>query len=447
MASKLPPGPRKSIRNTLKWVRQPAVVMESARERYGDVWMLRMSKAFGGGATFVLVSDPAVVKDVFNADPDVLRGGEANSMIGTALLGPNSVILLDGPEHMNQRKLLLPLFHGERIARYRGDMERIAEEELATWPVDEPMALLPRMQSITLHAIMSAVFGVTSGEPFEALRARIRDLEEFAGSELRMTMMHVANRLDKLPRSFLRVRDPLDAQIYEEIKRAQQDPRLEERDDILAMLVQAKHEDGSPVTDRELRDQLVTLLMQGHMSTATALAWALERLMRHPEMLERLRAEAQTGSDDYVDAVMKETLRVRPPVAMAMRMVKEPYPAGEYEVQPGMLIAPCVYLLHRREDIYPEPDRFRPERFLEQKADSYSWIPFGGGDRHCIGRSFATMEIKVVLRALAARARLEPADPDEEKIGRAGIMFSPSRGVRAVLKERTPATGAANVAA
>lgn len=446
MTSKLPPGPRKSIVTTLKWVREPAPIMRESRERYGDVWMLEMSKVFGGGSTFVLVSDPELVKQVFTADEAVLRGGEANKMIGTALLGPNSIILLDEEQHMAQRKLLLPLFHGDRVQRYCEQMERICEQELDTWPLHEPMPLLPRMQAITLHTIMSAVFGLAGGDRKAALESRIRDLLDFSASEWRMAMMHVANkRGGKLPKSFLRLREPLDAQVFAEIEAARRDPRLEERDDILAMLLQAQHDDGTPMSDREVRDELVTLLMQGHMSTATTLAWALERLMRHPETFERLRAEARSEGEDYVDAVVKETLRVRPAVPIAMRMVMQPFELGEYVIEPGMLVAPCIYLLHLREDLYPEPERFRPERFLEQKAGTYTWIPFGGGVRHCIGRSFATTEIKIVLHTLARRARFAPAEQGEEKIGRAGVMFSPSDGVRAVLTEREPATGTSQV--
>jgi cytochrome P450 len=256
-------------------------------------------------------------------------------------------------------------------------------------------------------------------------------------------MMHIANRVGKYPKSFVRARDRVDEAIFAAVEQTRNDPRLDERDDVLAMLVQARHDDGSPMSDRELRDQLITLLLQGHQSTATALAWALERLMRHPDAFERLRAEAQTGGDEYLDAVVNETLRVRPPVGLVMRMVRRPFQLGEYEIEPGTLIAPCIYLIHRNERLWDEPERFRPERFLEQKPDRYAWIPFGSGERHCIGRSFATTEIKVVLRTIALRTRLAPAEETDEEIVRAGIMFSPSRGARAVLKERMPAAHAA----
>jgi cytochrome P450 len=429
----------------LKWIRKPAATMEEAHATYGDVWTLRLL----AGTNFVFVSDPKLIEQVFTADDKVIHGGDAN-MIATALLGENSVLLLDEVPHMTQRKLLLPPFHGDRVQRYHDTMARICEEEIATWPIDEPMSLLPRMQTITLNVIMSAIFGVSGGERQDALRARIRAQLDWGDNPMRMGRLHLTHRRGKEPpKSFLAVRDPLDATIFEEIELARRDPRLEERDDILALLVQARHDDGSPMSDREIRDEMITLLIQGHTSTATALSWALERLMRHPEVFEKLRAEAQNsnGDGEYVDAVFKETLRVRPPLPMTARRVNQPFRLGEYDLEVGTLIAACIYLVHRREDLYPDPERFRPERFLEQKTGTYTWIPFGGGDRHCIGRSFATAEIKAVLTTLARNTRLEPAEQADETIRRRGILFSPSDGARAVLRERVPAPGAPKVAA
>jgi cytochrome P450 len=434
VTSKLPPGPKKSIRTSMKWFREPAAIMQEGYERYGDVWLLSMQR----GTSFVLVSEPDLIKQIFTADPAVLRGGEANAQIGTALMGSHSVILLDEEEHTEARNLLLPPFHRDSIQRYSDHVTRACEENLAGWPLHTPIELLPRMQEITLDTIMAAVFGVT-GPTVERLRARIIDLVAFGADERRMVLMHVAQRAGRVPRSFVRVRDPLDAVLFEVIEAARRDPRLDERDDVLAMLLKTRHEDGTPLADRELRDILVTLLMQGHMSTGTALAWALERLTRHPAMLERLRAELESGSEEYLDAVINETLRLRPPVGLAMRMVKQPYEIGGYEVQPGMLLAPCILMLHRREDIYPNPLEFQPERFLDKPTGTYTWIPFGGGQRHCIGRSFATLEIKVVLRTLALQARFAPSEQPDEAITRRGIMFSPKQNALAVLRERVSA--------
>jgi cytochrome P450 len=339
--------------------------MESGRARYGDVWTLGLMR----GTTFVLVSDPRLVEQVFKSDPTELHAGEANSMIGTALLGENSVLLLDEDAHTTQRKLLQMPLHGDRVHRYHDVVTRLCEEEVATWPLHEPIPLLPRMQAITLKVIMTAIFGVTGGPEQERLHARIQGLLQWAASPWRMTKLHLAHRRGKsLPKDFLAARNPLDAVILEEIERARKDPRIDERDDILAMLLQAKHEDGSPMTDRELRDELMTLLIQGHTSTATALSWAFERLARHPESLEKLRTEAQNGGEEYLDGVFHETLRLRPPIPIAPRRATRPYRLGEYEIEEGTLIAPAIYSVHRREDVYPEPEKFRPERFQEQPA-------------------------------------------------------------------------------
>jgi cytochrome P450 len=443
MAAKLPPGPRNPPPlQAINFMRRPAALLETSRERYGDVWTLRLP----GKVNNVIVADPELAKDVFTADPALLAG--ASPPIAKPLFGEHSVLMIDGPQHTAQRKLLEPPLHAERVQRYRGLMAQICEQELASWPLHEPLPLLPRMRTIALKTIMSAIFGVTGGEAQEVISARIRAAVEYSSSLPRLGRMWLSQlRGAKLPRSFARIRDSLDAVIFEEIGRARQDPRLEKRDDILASLLGARHDDGSPMTDRELRDELVTLLIQGHTSTASALAWALERLVRHPEALERLRVEAQTASEDYVDAVVKETLRVRPPLPLPTRRVIQPFMLGEYELEPGTVVMVNTFMLHRRADLYPEPDRFRPERFLEQPAGRYTWIPFGGGPRGCPAASFALCELKVVLRTLALQTRLAPTEQRDEEIRRRAVGFDPSRGARVVLQERVPADGGASVAA
>jgi cytochrome P450 len=246
----------------------------------------------------------------------------------------------------------------------------------------------------------------------------------------------------KPPQAFLDLRNPVDALIFEELERARQDPRLEERDDVLALLVKAHKDDGSPLTDRELRDQLITLLVQGHASTASGTGWVFERLVRHPDALERLSAEAQTDNEDYLDAVVNETLRVRPPLPNPMRRVNgDPYQLGEWELDPGIMISANAYILHRRGDIYPDPDRFRPERFLDQEPGTYTWIPFGGGRRRCLGASFALQEMRIVLRATLERFGLSPASDHPERTARRSITFSPEGGATVVLRERRRAGG------
>ena len=428
----------------VKWMARPATLLETSRERYGDLWTLQLM----GGTTFVFVSDPNLIEEVFNADADLLQAGAAHRRIGTALLGEGSLLLLDEPEHMEIKDLVMPPFHGEALERYREGIGRIAEQEIAEWPLNEPLPLLPRMQRIALDVIMTTAFGGTEGADLENLRTRIRDLLEFASSPVRMGQLHLAHRRDKgYPKRFVQVRDALDKAIFDVIARIRNDPNLDERTDVLSMLIRARRQDGSPLTDRELRDQLVTLMMQGHTSTATALAWALERLTRHPEVFERLRAELQTDGDEYLDAVIKESLRVRPPLPIAgAREVSRPFQLGGYEIPADTLVTVCIYLLHQNADLYPEPDRFRPERFLEQPAGRYTWIPFGGGLRSCIGASFALTQMKIVLRTLALQTRLEPAEQADEKIQRRGVGFSPARGARVVVRERVRAGGTASVA-
>jgi cytochrome P450 len=419
---------------------KPAACLEDGQRRFGDVWTLKMLK----DTTFVVVSNPALIKEVFSADPTVLHAGEANMMIGTALLGEYSVVLLDEDVHTAQRQLLLPHFGSERVARYHDTMERICEEHLAKWPLHEPIELLPRMQAITRKVILTVIFGVTGGEAQERLEVLTRTLLDWGARAWNMAKLHRATRREggKLPQGFLERRDPLDAAVYEEIERTRRDSQLEERDDILAMLVQGRHEDGSPMTDREIRDQMITILIQGHASTATAISWALERLIRHPDKAERLRAETEDG-DAYLDAVVFETLRLRPTNPIVVRKVKQPFRLGEYDLEVGTVIAPCIFLLHRRADLYPEPLRFRPERFLEEPVDSYKWIPFGGGDRYCIGRNFAVAEIKSVLRTVLRQARLAPVEQRDEQIRKRGILLSPTDSTRVVVEERVPAAGVA----
>jgi cytochrome P450 family 135 len=439
MPSTLPPGPSVSrVLNTLRFQTRPVAFLEAARRKYGDVWLLELV----GHTDFVMVSDPKLVEDVFTADPTVLHTGSGT---GRPVMGPRSAIILNEDEHARLREVLNPLFSGDSVKRYNSLTSRIAEQELAGWPLHEPQPLLPLMQGITLKLIMGAVFGVTEDDRQEALSERIEALIAWGSGAARMAMMHRSQRLGKPePASLTKARDPLDEMVLEVIDRAQKDPALEQRDDILAMLIKARYEDGSAMNESELRDQLVTLLIQGHASSADALSWAFERLLRSPEIYDRLRDEVKSDGEDYVDAVVKETLRMRPPLGMCTRLVNKPFTLGEYELEPGVLIAPSIYLVHHREDVYPEPERFRPERFLEQPVGKYTWIPFGGGYRACLGGYFAMHEIKTVLRTLALQARFEPVETADEQVRLRRVGMSPKQGARATLVERV---GTAAVAA
>ncbi len=435
----LPPGPDWSLpRATLRWWRRPLEVLEECRDRYGDMFSYRIVHE----GDWVFLSDPEAIKQVFTGDPGLLKAGEANIIL-LPLLGEHSVLLLDEPDHMRQRKLMLPPFHGKRMKAYGALMTAIASEEIERWPDGEPIKTRPRMQAITLDVILRAVFGVDQPERLARLRRQLRRQLEFfgrppTGLALLTTLPVIFLGPDRLRRfpPFRRRLERLDRVLYEEIDARRGAPDLAEREDILSLLLQARHEDGSPMSDRELRDELMTLLVAGHETTASALAWAIELLARHPAELAKLEAEVDSGGDAYLEAVVKETLRLRPVIALVLRKLVEPMEIGGLVLPAGTNVAPCIYLVHRRPDLYPEPDRFRPERFLEQPAGTYTWIPFGGGVRRCLGGAFAEFEMAVVLRELVRRKRIVPVGEEPEHPVRRTITNVPSRGAEVIVRPR-----------
>ncbi len=441
--TQLPPGSRYPVAlSTLGWALRPMPFMERLQKRYGDMFTIRIMQE----GTWVFVSHPDQIKQVFTGDPNVLHAGAANQIL-LPIVGRHSVLLLDEREHMTQRKLLLPPFHGERMQRYGELMTDVAEREVATWPQGEDIALWPRMQSVTLEVIMRAVFGIRETDRLDELRVRLSTMLDWTLDPKQM-LFYAALGPKRVQEkaAFRRVMDPVDEILLDEVRRRREDPEVEQRDDILSLLVQARHEDGRPMGDRELRDELMTLLVAGHETTATSLAWALERLMRHPEMLDRLREEVATGEDAYLDAVVRETLRLRPVLPITLRKLQQPMEIGGYMLPAGVSVAPCIHLVHRRPDIYPEPNRFRPERFLEQAPGTYTWIPFGGGVRRCLGASFALFEMKTVLAAVIRRARLRATDPAPERVARRAITLTPGAGTRAMIDAVEPARDEAELA-
>lgn len=443
-AATLPPGPRapRAVQ-TLGWATRPMPFMERCRRRYGDVFCLRIAQE----GTWVFLADPEHVKQVFTGDPAVLHAGEGNRVL-RPVLGSNSVLLLDDKPHMAQRKVLLPPFHGERMKAYGDLMARVAAEEIDGWQVGSPLALWPRMQAVTLEVIMRAVFGVTDPERLARLRAALRRTGDLVTSApvLALAALLGPRRMSGVTRA-TGATAAVDRVIFEEIALRREAPDLEEREDILSLLLLARHEDGTPMRDVELRDELMTLLIAGHETTATSLAWAIERLLRNPEALERLTEEVAAGEDSYLDAVVKETLRLRPVLPIVARRLTAPFRIGAYELPAGVTLTPCIHLIHRREDVYPEPRRFRPERFLEQPAGTYTWIPFGGGVRRCLGASFALFEMKVVLEQLVSRVRLAAVRPEDERVTRRAITLTPARGAEVLVRERLSAQQRAPVAA
>ena len=390
----------------------------------------------------VYVAEPSAVRDVMTGDPHRFHAGEGNAGPLEPVLGQNSLLTLDGDEHMAQRKLLLPPFHGERIRRYADAMHEAAEREVATWPLGRAFPLRPSMQRITLEVILRTIFGVND----PARRSRFSELTTRLDRVSTPVMWIPALRHDLGPLSpwgrFLKVRAEADELIYEEIGRRRAEPGFEARDDVLSLLLQARHEDGAPMSDVELRDELMTLVGAGHETTATALCWAFELLLRHPRVERRLREEiADGGGDEYLDAVMKETLRLRPVVVDVVRKLMVDAEIAGRTIPAGTYVVAAIAVVHVRPDVYPDPHEFRPERFLEGQPEPYTWIPFGGGVRRCLGASFAQQEIKVVLRTLLEAARLRPASSRPEVPRARHVTVVPSRGARVVLEERLRAPG------
>ena len=401
--------------------------------RYGDVFSSRFP-IFG---QVVYVADPALVKEVFTGDAMTFHAGEANTLALGDALGEHSLLTLDEERHMSQRKLLLPPFHGKAVRRYVEVMAEATEREVASWPVGKQIELRPRMQAITLDVILRAVFGVRDDRRMDLFRERIPPLGETTS---------VLNWLPFMERDlggitpaarFRRALAAVDELIYAEIADRRQAAAAEEhveRDDVLSLLLRARHEDGSAMTDIELRDELMTLLTAGHETTATGLAWAFERLLRTPRVMERV-----TGSlddDDYLDAVVKETLRVRPVIVdVARKLTRETDVAG-WRLPVGMLVLPAIAVLHMRPDLYESPEEFRPERWLEGDVESYAWIPFGGGVRRCIGASFAQVEMRTVLREVLRRVRLRAPSQRPERGVIRHVTVVPGRGARAIVEER-----------
>jgi cytochrome P450 len=429
----LPPGPRlpRTIQ-TIGWWSRTVPFTERCRARYGKRFTLRLLQS----PPFIYHSEPEHIREIFTAPPEVLHPGEGAKLL-EPVVGANSVILLDESAHLSQRKLMLPAFHGEKMQRLSGLMREITAREVERWPRDEPFALHPRLQALTLEVILRAVFGLDSGKRLDGMRERLSRILEFGASPASTVPLLQRGRTW---REFVRGRDAADAMIYETIDERRANGGAN-GDDILAMLLEARHEDGSPMSPVELRDELMTLLVAGHETTASELAWAFERLARTPEVLARLSGEIDAGDDDaYVTATVHETLRRRPVIPNAApRMVKQPVEVGGWSYEPGACLIADAYLLHHDPDIYPDPYAFRPERFLDERPGTYTWIPFGGGRRRCLGSSFAMLEMKIVLREVLARNELAPATPETEGSRRRSITLSPRAGSRAVLRARRPA--------
>jgi cytochrome P450 len=433
----LPPGPRIPVPlQLLAFWKRPAASLERLRQRYGKRFTVQLPFQ----PPFVMLSDPEEIKQLFTAPAEVIHPGEGAGVLEPTV-GRNSVILLDEDAHLEQRKLLLPAFHGEKMARLTGLMQDLTERELDRWPTGQMVVLHPRLQRLTLEIILRAVFGLEQGTRLDDLRDLLTQILQFSENPLSVlpAVQRAASWFGPLKR-FNDLSSRADEQIFNLIEERRANGS--DRDDILGMLLEARHEDGSPMSPQEVRDELMTSLVAGHETTASQLAWAFERLSREPSVAQRLSHE---DDEEYLTATIYEILRLRPVLPNAEpRLTKRPVRIGGFEYPPGVALLASAYLVHHDPTIYPDPRAFRPERFLGKAPGTYTWIPFGGGRRRCLGASFALQEMKIVIRAALKRFELAPAGERPEQTGRRSITFSPAGGASVILRERSQREPAAD---
>jgi len=423
---------------TLMFGLRPLSFNLEPHRRLGDVWQIRL---LSRNEPFVMTSHPDHVKSLFKADP-----ADAPSLTGESplrpILGPNSVLTLVGERHMRERKLLLPAFHGKAVQQYVEKISEIAQREIDRWPVGKPFALAPRMQAVTLDVIMGGIFGIEGspapGTAEYALRETFRRLLRIS-TTLLWQLVELRNLGRTEPRGLMRAGLKLaDVQLYRAIRARRASAGHDGAADVLSLLLAARDEDVQPLSDEHVRDELMSLVLAGHETTANSLAWTFERLLRSPEPYRRLRETVRAGDDEaeeYVEATVYEGMRVRPVIPIVVRMVKRPWRLGRYTVPANTPVGISIVALHHRPDVYPRAREFHPERFLEGKPGTYTWIPFGGGIRRCLGASLAMAEQRVVLRAIAERTDLAAPDPAPEGARQRNVTMIPSRGGR-VLVER-----------
>jgi cytochrome P450 len=432
----LPPElPRSPLWQTLAWSFRPLAFMARGRAEIGDAFSVSF---VGFERPMVLISDPAAVKALYTERRNGLPPGRSFQL--EPVLGARSVLLLEGEEHIARRRLMLPPFHGERMRSYEGIVEEIVTAEIDSWPIGREFPIHERMQAITLEVILRAVFGVAEGPRLDALRGMLGNLLVETGSPTMILRALVARRRGRDPLASVRTRlDQVDEALMAEIAEHRRRPDLEQRDDILSMLMTATFEDGTAMDDRELRDQLMTLLLAGHETTATALAWTFDLLLRHPIELGHLRGSLENGEDAYLKATISESLRLRPVVPLAGRRLAADLVTDDLDLPAGTDVTAAIWLTHTDPKLYPDPFAFRPERFLEAAPETYAWIPFGGGVRRCLGAAFAEFEMRIALREVLLRCELHKVDPRPERTGRRNITFSPRAGTPVVLDSRRPA--------
>ncbi len=443
-----PPGPRlPALVQTARWLTNPYPFLLECHNRFGDVFAIRVL----GWGTVVVVADPASIKQIFTAAPLEVRAGEANELM-RPLLGDDSLMLLDGERHLHRRRLMMPPFHGKAVGGYGEMLRDSTRRVMQRWPVGRAFALQPHLQEITLDVMLLTTLGATSRRQLERYRTLLASVLGRASAVVAFVKAFQRDLGPWSPGGWFRRRvDELDRLIADEIRafRAAPDPG---RNDVLALLAAASDPDGTPIRDGEIRDQIVSLLVAGHDTPATALAWAVHWLVRHPEVERRVVEEIQALGPDpapealwrlpYLGAVCEESLRITPPVELVSR-VADALTLGGYGLAPGDFISPCGYLVHRRPDLYPDPEAFRPERFIGRTYGPHEYMPFGGGVHRCLGATLALHEMKVVLGTILAHQRLERPDLRPVRPVRRNVMVAPGDGARVVAR---PRAGAGRVA-
>jgi cytochrome P450 family 135 len=433
----LPPGPRSpGWMQTSQWMFRPIEFMDRCRQQYGEIFTIRL----GPAKNVVMIGSPELAKQALSRDPDILRAGDTNGIF-RPVVGSNSILLLDGDAHMHQRRILLRGLGASHAAQFVDQVREIAAKRIGGWEKGQRLKLHDEMEAISFASIMRVVFGEHSDEPHAELRELIPEMMDRCDSPFTLMPWFRRELAGGSPYArLMRVLDRIDEILFELISERRADPMTQVRDDIVSLLLKAEHEDGSALTDREVRDEILTMIMAGYETTTSGSAWALERLLRSPEQLDRLTAEIESGSDGaYMDAVVKETLRARPVVPVVARHVTETVGLGGYTIPAGSTLMVSIYLVHSDPESYPEPDEFRPERFLSGVPEEAAWIPFGGGVRRCLGARFAELEMKVILTQVLTTARLRATGKKDEDFKRKRFTFAPENGAAAEVEELVPA--------
>lgn len=444
---RLPQGPRSHpIAQTWRWIREPLEFMDECASRYGEVFRVDIWKL----GTVVFLSNPDAIKEVFAGDPELFPAGISNAVL-KPFLGENSMLVIDGAEHTRQRKLLSPALHGERMELYGRTMLDLSDDSIDSWPLHKTFPLFEELQGITLQIILRTIFGIAAGHRFAEVFDIVRRATDIATNPLLLFPMM---QIDLGPYSpwgkVRRFSAQLDEILLTEVKarQAEQQAGAPIRHDILSVLVAARDDSGAPMSFAELRDELLTMLIAGHETTATALAWTMEALLRDTSLRNRLLDELSTAIEDDVllpervaklpllDATVREGLRFRPVVQIVARQLQRPMHVGGYDLPPGYLVAPAIYLAHRRPSVFPEPQRFDPERFLRSRPSPSEWFPFGGGHRRCIGAAFAMYEMKMILASLLKRTSMQLPPGYVARPIRRGVILTPCKGVPVTLRER-----------